>query len=893
MAEIAVRNLSFSYPEHEKKALNGITLSVKEGEFLALCGLSGSGKSTLLRQLKSVLAPHGEKSGEILVDGKPLDQIPLREQTEKIGFVMQNPENQIVTDKVWHELAFGLESLGLPTADIRRRVSEMASFFGIQDWFYQNVKELSGGQKQILNLASVMAMQPDILLLDEPTSQLDPIAASEFIASVEKINRELGVTVLMADHRLEEILPLCSRAVVLDKGSLLCDGTPRETGEILRELRHPMFLEMPTPVRVHASVQSGLACPLTVREGRQWLREYAGSNGLVPVCRPLQEEREKARPAVSVKDAWFRYEKDGPDVLKGLSFAVYPGELFAVLGGNGTGKTTALSVIGGLLAPYRGEVEILKTPAGEQKAAFLPQNPQALFVKKSVKEDLLDILKGENFTGQEEANSLLQVSKLCRITDLLERHPRDLSGGELQRAALAKVLLLKPQVLLLDEPTKGVDGAFKRELAGILKSLNRCGVAVLMVSHDVEFCARYADRCALFFDGGITAEGTPHSFFTQNSFYTTAANRMARGIVKDAVTAEDILYACGKPSVEEEKDAELYGIDESFFAERELILPQCDQEQKLPVWRKAAACLSALSALGAFVFVLRSVNLTEIVKNENVFGAVANYKIVYGVLIVSLFILAFSVSRREPAGLERRTRSRQKLTKRTVAAMAMILLAIPLTILAGIYYLDDRKYYFISLLVVLETMLPFILVFESRRPQAREIVILAVLCAIGVAGRAAFAVLPGFKPVIAVVILAGVAFGGEAGFLVGAVTMLVSNMLFGQGPWTPWQMFAMGLIGFLAGILFQKGVLGKGRAPLAVFGAIAAIFLYGGIMNPAMVFIYQPQPVWEMFAAAYITGFPLDLVQAAAAFLFLWFLADPFLEKLERVKVKYGLIQKQ
>jgi energy-coupling factor transport system ATP-binding protein len=236
---------------------------------------------------------------------------------------------------------------------------------------------------------------------------------------------------------------------------------------------------------------------------------------------------------------------------------------------------------------------------------------------------------------------------------------------------------------------------------------------------------------------------------------------------------------------------------------------------------------------------------------------------------------------------------RRRLSRRTVAAAAMILLAVPLTIFVGVYWMGDRKYYFISLLVVLETMLPFFLIFEGRKPQARELVILSILCALGVAGRAAFFMLPQFKPVAAMVILSGVAFGGESGFLVGAVTMLVSNMMFGQGPWTPWQMFAMGLIGFLAGVLFKKGLLRRSRLPLCIFGGLAVVLIYGGLMNPSFVIQYNDHPAWGMFLAAYLTGFPFDLVHAAATVFFLWCLSRPILEKLDRVKVKYGLLEEE
>jgi len=869
-----IRDLTFSYPEQEKKTLDGVSFSVLPGQFVTLCGPSGCGKTTLLRQFKSVLRPHGSLTGEILFVGRPLEELEQREQSARIGFVLQNPDNQIVTDKVWHELAFGLESLGCDTPTIRARVAEMASFFGIQSWFYREVTELSGGQKQLLNLAAIMAMQPSVLILDEPTSQLDPIAASDFLATVGRINRELGTTVLMTEHRLEEVFPLSDRVLVLDEGKLLCDGSPREVGEQLRRAGHGMFLAMPTPMRIWAAVPGDLKCPVTVRDGRGWLKTYAEDHSLNG-----ETAREPAPPdgeaVLTLENLWFKYEKDLPDVVRGLSMTVHRGEFLALLGGNGTGKTTSLSLMAGLRKPYRGTV------AAAGKIGVLPQNPQALFVKKTVREDLNEILKENRLSREEREHKIAYAARLCRLEELLERHPYDLSGGEQQRAALAKVLLLNPEILLLDEPTKGLDAEFKQVFAEILEALLRRGVSIVMVSHDVEFCAEHAQRCALFFDGSIITQGTPRAFFSGNSFYTTSANRMARGLLPSAVTTEDVIRACGgkvpsRPSLPPEEDP-------PFRAEEEKTSPQ-----KLPLWRKVAAAAAGTVAGVTFLKSVGLIRMRGVL--ADVFGTQYG---AYAVLIGALFALALAVGTRSnpPIANAQVARDGRKLSRRTITAAAMILLLIPLTIFVGVFYLGDRKYYFISLLVMMESMLPFFLVFEGKKPQARELVIIAVLCAMGVAGRAAFAMLPQFKPVMAIVILSAVAFGGETGFLVGAVTMLTSNMLFTQGPWTPWQMFAMGIIGFLAGVLFQKGLLRRTRLSLTVFGAIAAIVIYGGIMNPASAIMWQGTINWKILLSYYAVGFPMDLVQAAATALFLWFLSQPMLEKLDRIKVKYGLVE--
>jgi len=543
MAHFQIQDLSFSYPTAKgKKSLDGVSLSVQRGEYIVLCGKSGSGKTTLLRQLKSVLAPHGEKSGQILFHGVPLEKVSQREQSAKIGYVMQNPDDQIVTDKVWHELAFGLESLGCDQKTMRARVAEMACYFGIQDWFHREVANLSGGQKQLLNLASIMAMQPEVLILDEPTSQLDPIAASDFLNTVRKINTELGTTVIITEHRLEDIFPYADRAIVMDGGKVIADDTPRNIGKLLYAQKNDMFAAMPTPVRVFYGAAGEGDCPLTVREGRTWLSKAYPAPKVAEL--PVSPVKEGKDPALSLKELWFRYEKGSPDVLRGVSAEVPKGSLYAIVGGNGAGKSTALKAICGICKPYRGRVKVFGKPVEKYKSAelfggclaMLPQDPKSLFVKKTVREDLAEMTKDEK--------KIAEIAAVCEIEHLLDSHPYDLSGGEQQRSALAKVLLTEPKLLLLDEPTKGIDGFFKEKLAKILGKLQEQGMTIVMVSHDVEFCAKYADTVSMFFDGQVLTTDVPRRFFGNNSFYTTAANRMSRHVFSMAVTAEDVVALC-------------------------------------------------------------------------------------------------------------------------------------------------------------------------------------------------------------------------------------------------------------------------------------------------------------------------------------------------------------
>lgn len=865
--KIKIKNLIFSYPNSEKTALNDVNLTINQGEFVTICGKSGCGKSTLLRHLKPILTPHGKTSGEIYFDGKSIYDLSDREQAENIGFVMQNPDNQIVTDKVWHELVFGLESLGINSAEIRSKAAEMASFFGIQNWFYENVANLSGGQKQILNLASVMVMNPTLLLLDEPSSQLDPISAHDFFTMLERINTELGVTIILSEHNLSEVFPLSDKVVVMENGKITAENTPYKIGEELKQ--NSMFAALPTPTKIYYSSGNNSGnCPITIRDGHKWLEKQQ-------INEHFEFKSEKNRintePILELKDVWFRYEKNSDDILKGLSFKVHENEFYAIVGGNGVGKSTALSVISKINKPYRGKVFI----NDDTKVAVMPQNPQSLFLKKSVLEELYDAVF--DVEKEKRKNEIEYVIKLCELDNLLENHPYDLSGGEQQRVALAKMLLRKPDLLVLDEPTKGLDACFKRKLATILKSLQKNGMTVLMVTHDIEFCAEYADICAMFFDGKIVSEAPPRKFFAENNFYTTSAKRMADGIIENAVLDKDIIRALGG----EAEDLTETNDELNYILPKKTVIKQGKKEYKK---------LNVHNVVLGIVFVIL------FVMTQCLFcGRYDNWKNYVAQTISILFIAAamFNLIPRKKLGKEliQNEKSKRKILKRTKIATLLILFLIPLTIFIGIYYLGDKKYYFISLLIILETMIPFGFAFENRKPKAREVVIISALCAIGVAGRTAFFMLPQFKPVAAIVIISGVAFGGETGFLVGAITAFVSNFFFGQGPWTPWQMFSFGIIGFLAGIMFQKGILRKTKTDMCLFGFVATFVIYGGIMNPASVIMWQSNININMVLSSYVMGMPFDFIHAVSTVFFLFFAAEPMLEKLERIKIKYGLIE--
>jgi len=867
MESYKIENLTFKYPASEKKALDGISLDIKKGEFITICGKSGCGKTTLLRLLKPTLSPTGERGGRVFFENKILESLSEREQCEKIGFVMQNPDNQIVTDKVWHELAFGLESLGLKNSEIRARVAEMASFFGIEEWFHKKVTELSGGQKQLLNLASVMVMQPSVLILDEPTSQLDPIASQEFLEAVAKINRELGVTVILCEHRLEDALPLSDRVLVMDNGKAVLCTSPKEAAYILKSQNNPMLAAMPTAMRVFAEVDNRKISPVTIREGRAWLSDYFKDKLPLKIVKENYHSEEEC--AVELADVHFRYEKESPDILRGLSLKINRGEFYAILGGNGSGKTTMLSLISGNNKPYRGKVNI---GGKDLRISALPQNPQALFVEKTVEKDMWEMLSDVKLPRDEKQKLIYDTMELCELTDLSKRHPYDLSGGEMQRAALCKVLLHSPDILLLDEPTKGLDAHFKKKLASILISLKKSGVTVVMVSHDVEFCCEYTDKCAMFFDGIIVSEDIPHRFFSGKSFYTTAANRMSRGIIENAVLTKDIIHACGVIT-----DDEIINIKKSSYYDK----PKPENKEvpkKNSVFKIITGIFSLLTAICIIIFL-----------NDKY----TDWRM-YGIHTATLILLAIAfnylIPQKELGGVYsvQAPKEERKISRSTLWGIAVLLILIPLTIFIGKVYLGDRKYYFISLLIIIEIMLPFLLAFEKKKPTAREVVVLSVLCAMAVLGRMAFFMLPQFKPMAAIIIITGVCFGAESGFLVGAVSMFVSNFFFSQGPWTPWQMFGFGVVGFISGLLFKKGLLRKTRGSMCIFSVIAVVVFYGVILNIGSVIMYT-SPTKDLILSALALGLPLDVIHGVSTAFFLYTCAPEMIEKLERIKSKYGL----
>ena len=529
MEILSCENVAFKYNESTDYAISDCTFSVKKGEKIMLCGASGSGKSTLLRLLKRELSPRGELSGNITLMGKDRSELSDRESAEKIGFVMQSPDSQTVCDKVSAELAFGLESFGVKSGEIQSRVGEMAAFFGIEPLYDRDISTLSGGQKQLVALCSVMVTDPDILLLDEPTAQLDPVAARELLGILDRLNKEMGVTIIIAEHDPEELFDSCDKILYLAKGKTELFGTPALTAKYFVENALEGFL--PETAKAFARLCDDL--PLNVRQGRAKLEKL----GVTDIPKQAVNDTERAEPyALQCKNLWQRYEKNSPDILKGCDLGIRKGECYGLLGSNGGGKSTLLRVICGLCKPYMGTVSLFGKNLKAYKngslfrgmLAFLPQEPVTMFVKESVREDLLQ--SGDKVTVE-------NVSQRMGIEHLLDRHPWDLSGGEIQKCAFAKILLADPKIIVLDECTKGMDSFAKKALGDILLDLKDEGRTILLVTHDLEFAAQYCDRCGLLFDGKIVAEDNAVEFFSHNRFYTTTAARLTRGFFSGAVTS--------------------------------------------------------------------------------------------------------------------------------------------------------------------------------------------------------------------------------------------------------------------------------------------------------------------------------------------------------------------
>ncbi|MRG85767.1 ABC transporter ATP-binding protein [Salinibacillus xinjiangensis] len=540
MEILSAHDVSFTYPESSTTALKKINVNIQKGDFVVLIGASGSGKSTLLRLIKQDIAPHGKKHGSFCFQGKQLEEHAPLTMAKEIGMVFQDPENQIAMDNVMEELLFGLENLGYSTVEMRKKVAEMVHFFGINHLLNQKVSELSGGQKQLINLASVLLLEPTVLLLDEPTAQLDPIAAKEFLYTLQRLNDEFGITIVIVEHRLEDLFAIANRVIMLEKGRILYDTAPRK---IIYELmsHETMRLFLPSPSLLYLNYTERLHIgdiPLTANEARSWLQKKRITS---KESSEALSSSKMTKPILELKEIDFQYTKSSPPILHNLSLSVHNGEWLAIVGANGTGKTTLLKILGGILKAQHGTIKYCGKKVKHidpKKIGYLPQNPKLFFMQDTIKKEFLYIA---NYHRLENADVRIEfLLDKFQIHHLQDRHPYDLSGGEMQKAALIGVLLVKPSILLIDEPTKGLDPKAKEIFGELLLTLKKEGLTIIMVTHDIEFAAKYATRCSMLFQGEITVTENTSLFFQENNYYTTVMNRITRNShIPPVVTLEE------------------------------------------------------------------------------------------------------------------------------------------------------------------------------------------------------------------------------------------------------------------------------------------------------------------------------------------------------------------
>lgn len=493
---LAVEGLSFSYAGSTKKVLSSVDMRIPQGAFALLVGDTGSGKSTLLSLVKPQIAPAGSREGSVRVFGREVGELSDEESARTVGFVFQDPDNQVVCDSVWHEMAFGLENLGVPQAEMRRRVAEAGYFFGMGEWFHSPTDALSGGRKQLLALASTLVMQPRLLLLDEPTAQLDPIATKNFLHALFRVNRELGCTVVVATHAPELMVDYATCAFELREGRVCEIASLDACKQGLRALA--------------GGGSDGRLEPQAdgLPGGRSGSRE--GARRMLSGGLPLAGKLPSDERAALARGVWFRYERDADWVLRGLDVEFAAGEMHALVGGNGCGKSTLLALLAGVRRAQRGSVRV-----AVRECALLPQDPKALFAEESVAAELMEWADRGGY-GIREANAMLERLGLAGRA---QAHPYDLSGGQRQLLALGKLLQVKPRLLLLDEPTKGLDGFARREVARLLEEQRGRGTTIVVATHDLEFVSARADRVSMLFDGEVACTEPVDEFFRNNIFY--------------------------------------------------------------------------------------------------------------------------------------------------------------------------------------------------------------------------------------------------------------------------------------------------------------------------------------------------------------------------------------
>lgn len=536
---ITFRHVSYTYPEAPGPALADLTLDIDEGEFLLVIGDSGAGKSTLLRCING-LVPHfygGRFQGDVTVDSYNTKWTEPRDLSARVGFVFQDPEAQFVVDTVEDELVFGMENFNVPPLTMRKRVEEVLDQLNIAHLRHRRISTLSGGEKQRVAIAAALTMQPHALVLDEPTSQLDPQAAEEVLAAVQRLNADLGLTVILAEHRLERVLQYADRVLYLSGpgGAAIC-GDPRTVmGQV------PL-----TPPLVALGKTLGWhPLPLTIKEGRRFAQQLHELMDLRQLPFSSLSSISSIPPlAIEVENVWFSY--DGHEALKGVDLSVRPGEFVALMGRNGSGKTTLAKHLLGLLRPQQGRVRICGNDvAGHEvqdiaaTVGYVPQDPNSLLFADSVRDEIAFTLRARGLTPKTAPIGPEALLERLNLTPCADTYPRDLSAGQRQRAALAAILVTRPRIIVLDEPTRGLDYRAKQDLVSLLRGWQAEGATIVMITHDVELVASCADRVVLLSEGQVAVDGPARAVLSESVVFSSQINKLFRR--PELLTLDDVL----------------------------------------------------------------------------------------------------------------------------------------------------------------------------------------------------------------------------------------------------------------------------------------------------------------------------------------------------------------
>jgi len=550
---IKIENFTFYYSGAPKPALAEINLEIRDGEFVLVTGPSGGGKSSLCRGINGLI-PHfygGKVAGQIEVQGLDTLKHPPKELATRVGMVFQDPENQLVATDVEREIAFGLENLAFPRDLIARRIEEALDTLGIADLRHRQLYELSGGEKQKIAIASVLALHPQVLMLDEPTSELDPHSAEEVLALIERLNDELGITIILIEHRLDRVIQHADRLIVLDGGRVVADGKTREVLSSNYQDIEAIGLGIPPVIRLTHELKSRgfniKGMPLTVKEGRIMLSQV-----LPRACaRPPQPEAAKNnKPVIEMEKLWHIYP-EGNTALQDISLKIDEGEFVAIMGRNASGKTTLVKHLNGLLKPTRGMVAVggidtkdTTTAELARRVGFVFQNPNDHLLADTVAEEIAFTMKNLGF--KDTSSRLNRTLDIFKLAEYQSQYPRSLSGGQKQRVALASVVAIQPRILILDEPTRGMEYRLKHELMDFLREYAGQGNTVILVTHDVETVAEYADRVVLLSDGEMVADGNKREVLSRARLFSPQINRLVQafteyGIPDDILTVAELL----------------------------------------------------------------------------------------------------------------------------------------------------------------------------------------------------------------------------------------------------------------------------------------------------------------------------------------------------------------